>query len=69
MKDTATRIYNKITSILKKYGMNETLIKVIGGAIIGILFSLGFLTSCKSITAEQIETIIEIYKVIEQNDK
>ena len=69
MKDTATRIYNKITSILKKYGMNETLIKVIGGAIIGILFSLGFLTSCKSITSEQIETIIEIYKVIEQNDK
>jgi hypothetical protein len=69
MKATGESIYNKIFSIFKKYGLNETLIKVISGAIIGILFSLGFLTSCTSITAEQIERLIEVYNCIQQIDK
>ena len=69
MKEKATEIYNYISELLKKYGVNETVIKIIGGAIIGILFSLGFLSSCSTITAEQIDRVIEIYTAIQQTDK
>jgi hypothetical protein len=63
MKDTAHKIYNTITSFLKRYTTNETLIKVVGGAIIGILFSLGFLTSCE-VTSGQLYQVHDLYHKI-----
>lgn len=52
--------YNKLLEVLIKYGCNETVAKVVTGAIIGILVAL-FMTSCDSITPTQIHTVHDLY--------
>ena len=57
--------YKKLLGLLIKVGCNETVAKVVTGAVIGALVSL-FFTSCNSITPTQIHTIHSIYhKVVD----
>lgn len=52
--------YNKLLEVLIKYGCNETVAKVVTGAVIGILVAL-FMTSCDTITPTQIHTVHDLY--------
>lgn len=59
-KEQIKKGYNKLLEVLIKYGCNETVAKVVTGAIIGVLVAL-FMTSCDTITPTQIHTVHDIY--------
>ena len=59
-KEQIKKGYNKLLEVLIKYGCNETVAKVVTGAIIGILVAL-FMASCDTITPTQIHTVHDIY--------
>lgn len=63
MNMNSKKLYEKLLEVGKRYTTNETLIKVIVGAIIGILFSLGFLTSCE-VTSSQLFRAHDLYHKI-----
>ena len=52
--------YNKLLEVLIKYGCNETVAKVVTGAVIGILVAL-FMTSCDTITPTQLHVAHDLY--------
>lgn len=59
-KEQIKKGYNKLLEVLIKYGCNETVAKVVTGAVIGILVAL-FMTSCDTITPTQIHTVHDLY--------
>jgi hypothetical protein len=59
-EQTVKKGYNKLLELLVKYGCNETVAKVLTGAVIGILVAL-FMTSCNTVTPTQIHSVHELY--------
>lgn len=59
--------YKKLLELLIKWGCNETVAKVVTGAVIGILIAL-CCNSCKSITPQQIYKYHEIYHKVSNSD-
>lgn len=60
-KEQIKKIYDFMVNLMKKWGVKETLIKVIAGVIIGIILTL---TGCKNINQEQINMAHELYHAI-----
>ena len=60
-KEQIKKIYEFMVNLMKKWGVKETLIKVIAGVIIGILLAL---TGCKNVNQEQINMAHELYHSI-----
>lgn len=56
-KETA---FNWLLGVFTKWGVGETVAKLIAGALIGAMVAVGLL-SCKTITTEQMHTAHEIY--------
>lgn len=60
-KEQIKKIYDFMVNLMKKWGVKETLIKVIAGVIIGILLTL---TGCKNINQAQINAVHDLYHSI-----
>jgi hypothetical protein len=63
-KEHNEKWYNTLLNLLVKWGCNETVAKVVAGAIIGALLAVGVLTSCDNISASQLYTIHSMYHKI-----
>ena len=62
-KEQVKKTYQKLLQILIKWGLNETVAKIITGAAIGSLLAL-LMTSCETITPTQINALHSIYHEI-----
>lgn len=59
-EQTVQKGYKKLLELLLKYGCNETVAKVVTGAVIGVLVAL-FMSSCDTVTPTQIHSVHELY--------
>jgi hypothetical protein len=55
------KAYKWLTEHLTSKGIGSVWVKVIAGAVIGILTAVGILTSCSNITPTQIHSVHELY--------